>query len=757
MSLVSDLITEMQSNGLVCNKPVVFDNKFLRFPVSKNDHDNCGWVVGKEVPWVSDPSKRLLLASYGNWKTGEKYTFKNNLRGMKKEDKAHLEAELKKQEVEFEIRKKEEHDRAAKDAVELLHSWRKGRWFPVYAKRKKIKELYGAKPGIDDEGEYLCVPMQNREGEIRNVQKIHNDKKRFLFGGEKKGCFHVLRSGEGATYIAEGFATAATIAEAMPDGSVVCAFDAGNLLSVANIIRSNDANAPIVICADNDESGVGQEKGAEAAKSILGTLRICPEPGCDFNDIGVEATREFLGGEDVIKVSSSEVVIGGFAKINASDSMQVLNACTGKIVFDASYENWYRYDTTWEKCSEYDVHKIMMAMMDRATNFGWQIRDYDSLFKASKRRLARTQRWNHDKNLLPFKNGVLNLTTMELAPHRFDDFFNWHLPYGYDPTAKCPVAEKFMQDLSEGDSGVEDILWCYLAAIVRGRSDLQRYLELIGQPRTGKSTYITLASELVGKNNFTSTSMKDLENRFETANFFGKRLVTFMDAKSFSNSADVFKSLTGQDALRYEEKQKQATSPFIYEGMVLIGANEAIKFGDNSTAISRRRITVYVDKKLQSVDEMINEKLKTEVPGIINKILEIPNDWISSVLKAATGETSEDHARALVETSPIAAWIDECCVLDPEAESKVGKRDQTLTGEFRDAHIHLYPSYLKWAKETGRKDLSLMSFGTSLTDIVRRWDVEKKKTREGILYKGLRIKRTGDSQGSPFLVNTCEH
>ena len=290
MSLIEELKNEMQSNGLVCNKPIIFNNKFIRFPVSKNDTADCGWVVGKEVNWLSDTSKKFLLASYGNWKTGEKYTFKNNIKGMRKEDKTHLESEAKKHEIELEAQKKEEQDRTAEYAKEVMHSWHKGTWMTDYGNRKKLASLFGAVPAIDDNGQHLCVPMINEDGELRNVQRIYNDKKRFLKSGEKTGCFHILREGEGIIYIAEGFATAATIAEAMEIGMVVCAFDAGNLIHVANSLRRKFANAAIVICADNDESGVGQEKGADAAKSVMGTLKICPEPECDYNDIGVEST-----------------------------------------------------------------------------------------------------------------------------------------------------------------------------------------------------------------------------------------------------------------------------------------------------------------------------------------------------------------------------------------------------------------------------------------------------------------------------------
>lgn len=739
---------EMQSNGLMPTD-LILDNKFHRFKANKLDDKKSGWYVGHEVPMHSNPNVKLTIASYGNWKTGETFVYKNNVK-MSKDDRKALDAELVKHKYEMELEKKREHDLAAIEAKALMEAWKKGIWLPPYNKRKGVKELFGALPAIDDDGIHVLVPMRNSAGEIRSVQKIYDDKKRFLYGSEKKGCFHVLREGEGNVYIAEGYATAATILEATENSTVVCAFDAGNLESVARVFRDRDSECAIVICADNDMSGVGQEKARSAKENVMGTLRICPEEGKDFNDIGVEATREYLYEEAPVAPPVNSVIIGGFTKKNSVDSLNAKIAATGKILFNEPMDNWYSYDTTWKKCSEAEIKTRLAQTIDIATQTDWQMRDFDSFFKAFKMRMSMGKEWNNDRNLLPFQNGVLDLTTREFRAHNYADYFNWHLPHEYNPAAKCPVFDRYLKELSDGDSGVEDILICYLAAIVRGRSDLQRYLELIGLTGTGKSTYIALAAELVGKNNHYATSMAQLADRFETANFFGKRLVTFADAKSYSNSADTFKALTGQDSLRYEEKNKQATAPFVFDGMVLISANEAIKFGDNSTAISRRRITVYVDKKLANVDETMKTQLSSELSGIINRVLEIPNEWISSVLKAATGEGSDHHTRALIETNSIAAWIDECCVLEAGVESKVGKKELKISGEIMDAHIHLYPSFLKWARETGRKEMSVQSFGTALTDVTKRWNIKKKKTMMGIYYQGIRVRRTNEIQSSPF-------
>jgi putative DNA primase/helicase len=51
-------------------------------------------------------------------------------------------------------------------------------------------------------------------------------------------------------------------------------------------------------------------------------------------------------------------------------------------------------------------------------------------------------------------------------------------------------------------------LLAFLSAVVTRRSDLQRYLELIGGGGTGKSTFMALAKALAGEENAVSSQLR---------------------------------------------------------------------------------------------------------------------------------------------------------------------------------------------------------------------------------------------------------
>jgi len=154
----------------------------------------------------------------------------------------------------------------------------------TYLQRKQIK-AHGAKTG--DSGSLkgvLIIPLYNEKLQLVNVQFIAPDgTKRFLSGGQKKQCFWWLGKKSSTVLIAEGFATACSLNE-VTNNQVFIAFDAGNLIHVARIVRAKNPDAEIIIAGDNDLSNVGQNAARLAALAINAKYIIPPVAGMDWND-----------------------------------------------------------------------------------------------------------------------------------------------------------------------------------------------------------------------------------------------------------------------------------------------------------------------------------------------------------------------------------------------------------------------------------------------------------------------------------------
>jgi phage/plasmid primase-like uncharacterized protein len=155
----------------------------------------------------------------------------------------------------------------------------------------------------------LIMPLRDADNALHSYQSIdEKGNKRFLGGGLVEGLFFVIGViTPGILYIAEGYASAASVHEAS-GRPVIVALNCGNLLAVAKALRAKYPEAELVFCADADSwtGKPGENKADEAARAVCGKvtvpvfveMRTIDEKPTDFNDLhqfeGLEAVRRCL-------------------------------------------------------------------------------------------------------------------------------------------------------------------------------------------------------------------------------------------------------------------------------------------------------------------------------------------------------------------------------------------------------------------------------------------------------------------------------
>lgn len=189
----------------------------------------------------------------------------------------------------------------------------------------------GTHPGVftDAEGK-TCVPATDAEGKLWTVQFIDAEgKKRFAKSSRKHGCFHAIGglanlASADVLVIAEGYATAATVTELLGKPAVA-AFDAGNLLPVAQALHAKFPDKPVLVVADDDQaqqqkSGInpGRQKAEQAARAVGGLSvspifapaeqRDSPKQFSDFNDLAVRSVLGRDGAASQLKHAYSQTL-----------------------------------------------------------------------------------------------------------------------------------------------------------------------------------------------------------------------------------------------------------------------------------------------------------------------------------------------------------------------------------------------------------------------------------------------------------------
>jgi antirestriction protein ArdC/phage/plasmid primase-like uncharacterized protein len=135
----------------------------------------------------------------------------------------------------------------------------------------------------DKDGQKTYIPAMDVNGKLWSMQYIQEDgTKRFAKDSKKEGCFHPVGGFEAVAaapvlVIAEGYATAASLSEAMGQATVA-AFDSGNLPAVARALHEKFPDKPVIIAGDDDRhqaittgNNPGRSKAEEAAKAVSGT------------------------------------------------------------------------------------------------------------------------------------------------------------------------------------------------------------------------------------------------------------------------------------------------------------------------------------------------------------------------------------------------------------------------------------------------------------------------------------------------------
>ena len=273
------LLKAMLEAGLAEPKdPIEIDGKMHRFASGTKGakgYDKSGWYIAfpDGIPSGRFGCWRLGIDHVWRADVGRRLTAAEEMANVRRvaEAKAARDAALERQ-----------HEVAAQTVDAIWTSAQAASPDHPYLKRKGIG-VHGAR--VTGDGR-LVVPLYDQDGTLSTLQYIdHDGGKLYHPGGQTGGKFWIVGAMDepGALFVAEGFATAATIHE-VSGRPVVVAYSASNLVPVTGILREiHGASQDIVIVADNDASGVGQRYAEQACAKHGARMVMPPELG-DAND-----------------------------------------------------------------------------------------------------------------------------------------------------------------------------------------------------------------------------------------------------------------------------------------------------------------------------------------------------------------------------------------------------------------------------------------------------------------------------------------
>lgn len=381
---------------------------------------------------------------------------------------------------------------------------------------------------------------------------------------------------------------------------------------------------------------------------------------------------------------------GGTAKVSQAELIEMLKQYfgDGNLISDGGRIFVWRNDGIWRPAPKAELKQRMSKMMGKGATNGVITGAYD-LALSDLYSPAFVER--KEQLVINCRNGELTWAGdhWQFEPnHRRERYALSQLPVQYDPTATCPVFDKYLEtSFGHESAGMQtrQLLLEMAGYTLLPTCYLQKFGFLYGRPGSGKSVFLDLLVALVGGENHTAVMLSDTVKDSKRSHLQGKLLHTNGDLDpKVTIPVGTLKSLTSGDIISarvlYGDTFNMRPTTTLW-----IASNSLPTVADFK-AIKRRVALIEFAKEIPAVrqDKQLIEKLRAELSGILNKALEA----FSAVLTQNGVFTEPENTRQLFElwnesADDLTGFVNECCIL--------GEDQSVTSGE-------LYTAYDAWAK-----------------------------------------------------------
>lgn len=331
-------------------------------------------------------------------------------------------------------------------------------------------------------------------------------------------------------------------------------------------------------------------------------------------------------------------------------------------------------------------------------------------------------------DLLNVANGTLDLRTGELRPHRQDDWITRVVPVAWNPDAKCPLWERFLDRIMGGNNRLKDFLARAVGYGLSGHAFEQVIFLLYGTGSNGKSTFIEIIRAILGDYaavaDFRTFEKRDSDGaRNDLARLFNMRFVSAIEngaGKTLDEA--LIKQLTGGDTI---------TARFLFQEFfeyrpifkVFMAANHKPVITGADLGIWRRVLLVPFTTTIpkNERDKELPRKLAEELPGILAWAVRGGMAWRAEGL-AEPAEVVAATADYREEMDFLSGFLNERCSVEDGA---------WVTSK------ELYSAYMAWCDSNGEKPKTQKALANSL--IQRGFAKARASDARG--WNGLRLRR----------------
>lgn len=248
--------------------------------------------------------------------------------------------------------------------------------------------------------------------------------------------------------------------------------------------------------------------------------------------------------------------------------------------------------------------------------------------------IAPTIKEQSGANYIAFNNGIYNLNTGILEPFTPAVIVKNKIPFNYNYDAYNETLDSMLDRISCNDDSIRDLLEEMAGYCMYRRNELRKAFILIGDKANGKSTYLDCITYMVGERNTSALDLKELGDRFRTAELFGKLINAGDDiGDEFIANPAVFKKLVSGDRVTVERKG-QDPFDFCNYSKFIFSANNIPRIKDKTGAVLDRLVIVPFKANFSKTDDDYDPyiKYKLRSPEAMEYLIQLALDGLKRVL-----------------------------------------------------------------------------------------------------------------------------
>nr|WP_288851883.1 phage/plasmid primase, P4 family [uncultured Acidovorax sp.] len=637
----------------------------------------------------------------------------------------------------------------------------------------------------------LLMPVMDRSGKIWTLQAFSakaDGRKSLLKNGRKSGNFFVIGAkplvveGRPVFILVEGYATGASLHEATGHMVVVC-IDVGNLISVARQFREGDADAIIVVGADNDiwgrrADGSQYNPGVEAAKKVaaaVDALVVAP-PFWESDATGKDGKGNPTGPKDwndwhgikgpgsVAEVINASIH-GELQELRQQDTSPAIysphraplaipqqieaiensdDALAMQFVECASNLRWspglgwmiddcvtwsrddalHRFDLARQVCRAVAAPIADKAEAEaRRISSAKTVNAVVTLAQSDRRMVIPTSAWDADPLLLNTPGGIVDLRTGKMR-ERGIEYVTQAASVAPDFSADCSTWIRFLQQVFLGDAAMIEFMQRSMGYWLSGSVREQVIHFLHGQGSNGKSVLSDLIKWIVGSYGVKLTATALMQSRgerhpTELAQLRGKRLALSSELGEHDYFNEALLKELTGDATLSARFMRGDFFEFAMSQKHLIVGNFKPRLRGGDPAIARRMLLVPFNATFKGAAKDMSLPIKLKA--------EAP-----AILAWMIRGAVKWHVEGLAVPGS---------VIDASAEYMADHDDMAqwiaecceMEGEAKASN--LYASFSAWKKARGENAPSQTVWGSRLTAMR---GISKRRSG-GVRYSGIRL------------------